>query len=318
MVSISVVIPVYNSADCIEACAERIAKVLSEFEYEILLVNDQSPDNSWNVLKKLANTNKNIKIINLLKNAGQDNAIMAGLKHSQNDFVVIMDDDLQHAPEDIVLLLNESLKKDLDVCYAKFPKLKQAVWKKWGSWLNGKVSEYYLGKKKGVYLSPYKILHRRVVNEIVKYEGGFPYIDAIILSLTANYDEVSIEHHERFAGKGNYNLRRSLSVFAKMFFSYSILPLRLASVLGFIIFVISCLLGLLLLFLFFFGESGRVEGWTSLMIVTLFIGSLNLLFMGIIGEYLGRSYLKINYYPQYVIKESMNLDKEIAFSEVRK
>ncbi|OGS33804.1 MAG: glycosyl transferase family 2 [Elusimicrobia bacterium RIFOXYB2_FULL_49_7] len=299
---LSIVIPVYNSETCVDALCDRLEKVLAGFAYEIILINDHSPDGSWQKICTVAQQNPNIVGVNLRKNVGQDNAIMAGLRLSQGEFVIIMDDDLQHSPEDIPKLLEACRATGADVVYAHFGHQQHARWKRLGSALNGWVAEKLIYKPKGVYLSPFKIIRREVVLEMVKYEGPWPYVQGLLLSVTSSIAEVDVEHKPRHAGRSNFNFIRSASVFLKLVTSFSVIPLRIASFLG----MGAALTGFLLAGYYvyeYFALDSTVEGWTSLVLLVLVLGGLILMSLGLIGEYLGRLVLSVNRRPQYVIKE---------------
>jgi len=302
MIEISIVIPVYNSEDNLVELCHQIFDALNNVKYEVLLINDQSKDNSWSIIKQICTEYKQVIGINLRKNAGQDNAIMAGLNYVKGNFIVIMDDDLQHSPYDIISLYENCIKNYTDICFGNFKRLKQAFWKNLGSWLNGKISEWLLDKPKNIYLSPFKIIRREVTDEIIKYTGPYPYIDGLLLSVTNSMIQINIEHHKRFKGKSNFNLPRSISVFLKHVTTFSVTPLRIASIIGIITSITGFVLIPYYLYEYLFNYN-IVEGWTTLVILLLIIGGLILLSLGIIGEYLGRSYLNINKKHQYIIKE---------------
>ncbi|OFX46465.1 MAG: glycosyl transferase family 2 [Bacteroidetes bacterium GWA2_30_7] len=300
MIEISVVIPVYNSEDNLAELEKRLTQALINIKYEIVLINDYSKDSSWDVIFKLTTQNKNIVGINLMKNFGQDNAIMAGLNVAQGNYIVIMDDDLQHSPFDIIKLYEEC-KKGYDVCYANFTKKKQALWKNIGSWLNGKVSETIINKPKYLYLSPFKVISKQVIDEVIKYHGPYPYVDGLIFSITSNITQIDVEHHKRFEGKGNFNFFRSVTVFLKLATSFSVIPLRISSFIGFGVSLVGFMLAFYYLYQYLFSDN-IVEGWTSLIVIILILGGLILLSLGLIGEYLGRTYLNLNKKPQFTIK----------------
>jgi polyisoprenyl-phosphate glycosyltransferase len=304
MKEISIVVPVYNSQDILFSLQEEIEKALNSYNYELILVHDCGPDNSWDIITKLAKNNSNIVGVNVRKNYGQDNAIMAGLNLSNGDYVVIMDDDLQHSPFDIPKLLKKC-KEGYDVCYANFESKKQSAWKNAGSWLNGKIAEYIIDKPKNIYLSPFELIKRDLVLEIIKYKGPYPYVQGLILNYTTNVTQINIEHHKRHTGVGNFNLIRSIRDFLKLATSFSVVPLRVATIIGFI----SAISGFMLIPFYMYQYirgAHIVDGWTSLMVLFLLIGNLILISLGIIGEYLGRMYLNINNKPQYAVSEILN------------
>jgi len=299
MTTISVVVPVYNSAGCLRELTERAHRTLQR-DYELILVNDQSLDNSWEMIQEIVNDYDTVLGINLRINSGQDNAIMAGLRQSKGNYIVIMDDDLQHAPEDIIKLY-ERCREGFDICFADFKVKKQRLWKNIGSWINGRIAEASINKSRHIYLSPFKIMRKEIVEAICAYDGPFPYIDGLIMTVTNNLTKIKVEHHDRFSGKSTYSFRKSLTVWGKHITGFSILPLRIASIAG----VVSAFLGLCLAlyYISYYFLYGSVLGWTTLVCIELFIGGLILMSLGVIGEYIGRAYLKINNRPQYVIKE---------------
>lgn len=301
-IKLSIVIPVYNSEDCIEELNKQIQESLEEFDaYELILVNDRSKDNSWSKIVQVCEKNKKAIGISLRKNSGQDNAIMAGLKLTKGDYVAIMDDDLQHSPKDI-LNLYKTCNNGYDICFALFPTKKQKLWKNIGSWLNGKLSEKLLSKPKEIYLSPFKVFKKEVTLEMIKYTGPYPYIDALLLTISHNIIQIPIEHHKRFKGRSNFNFIKSATVFFKHATGYSIYPLRLATYTGFSSAFVAFIFSLYFL-LDYFIRGSTVEGWTSIVLLVLFFGGIILISLGIIGEYVGRIFLTINKKPQYTIEK---------------
>lgn len=307
MKEISVVIPVYKSEKCIPELTKQISDALKDFDWELILVNDCSPDNSWTEIKKVAAENNNITGINLRKNGGQDLAILAGLNHAKGKRIVIMDDDLQHSPYDIPKLYAQA-QKGFDVVYADFKQKKQKLWKNLGSWLNGKVSEITLGKPKGIYLSPFKIISGSVVKEMCKLNNLFPYIDGLIFQVTKNITQINIEHHKREYGKSNFTLVKSMQVFFRMMFGFSTFPLNFATYIGFFSSTMGFLLAIYFLVKFLLGLE-PLTGWTSLIMVILILGGLILLALGIIGKYIGQMYLTINNSPKYIVKETVGYEE---------
>lgn len=298
---VSIVIPVYMSEDCLAPLVERIhaSPLSARHECEIILVNDCSPDGSWRRIEELANRNSNIVGISLRKNFGQDCALMAGLRFARGDVVVIMDDDLQHDPAQADRLVAEVLK-GCDVCYARFPALKQTWWKNAGSWLNDRLAVAVLEKPRDVYLSPFKAISRPVVDEVLKYDGPFPYLDGLLFGVTRNITQVDVEHHERVAGHGNFGLRKSVSTWLRVATSFSLAPLRLATFMGFLFAGIGFLMAIAYVIRHLLGVE-TPWGWASLFVSLLVLGGIQLACLGLIGEYLGRVFLHLNRRPQYVI-----------------
>jgi undecaprenyl-phosphate 4-deoxy-4-formamido-L-arabinose transferase len=215
-----------------------------------------------------------------------------------------MDDDLQHSPSDIKVIYDELLNSEFDICYTKFEKKFHSRWKIAGSKFNDLVAQMLIKKPKNLYLSPFKGLKRPLVDVMVDYKGPYPYIDGLILSLTDRITTVSVDHHKRYSGKGNYSFKKSLSLWIKMSTGFSLVPLRVATYTGGIILSISFFVILLLLVQKIIYNL-MPDGWTTITILLIFFGSLQLLSIGLIGEYIGRIYLKLNQKQQYVIREKI-------------
>jgi polyisoprenyl-phosphate glycosyltransferase len=300
---LSVVVPVYKSAQCLPELARRVEEeVACHFQsYELILVNDDSPDTSWEVIQRLASAHKFVTGVNLRKNAGQDNAIMAGLNAATGEVVVIMDDDLQHDPADIVALYKQ-IECGFDVVYARFEQKQQALWKNLGSWFNDRAAVLTLGKPKNIYMSPYKAIRREVVKEVTKYVGPYPYVDGLIFTITSKITEVLATHHSRFAGKSNYSLARSIKVWLKLVTGFSAFPLRMVALLGATMSLLAFMLtGFLLLQALIWGRGP--EGWASMIVAILFIGGAQMIGIGVVGEYVGRIFVTQNARPQFTVKE---------------
>jgi glycosyltransferase involved in cell wall biosynthesis len=303
-IDFSIVVPVYRSEAILPVLVERLVHVLSppgiKFHFELILINDASPDDSWKVIEQLAAAHGWIRGICLAKNVGQHNAVMAGLGHANGEIIIIMDDDLQHPPEAILPLL-DAIKIGNDVCYTKYEHRQHELWKKIGSWINDRAATILLNKPAGLYLSSFKAVQRSIVKEIVKYDGPFAYVDGIILDITRRIAVITIDHQARLEGTGNYNFRRSVSLWLKMATSFSVFPLRIASVAGAAISVVSLFL-IVAIIIDKWRHPEMPAGWASLAALILFMGGVQLLSLGIIGEYVGRSYLRLNRKPQYVIR----------------
>ncbi len=300
---LSIIVPVYRSAECLPELARRIEAEVGRYfqSYELILVNDDSPDSSWEVIVRLACEHDFMIGVNLRKNAGQDNAIMAGLNVATGDVVVIMDDDLQHDPSDIVLLHGQ-IERGFDVVYAHFEHKKQALWKNLGSWVNDRMAVLTLGKPKDIYMSPYKAMRRDVVQEVIKYAGPYPYVDGLIFMVTSNITQIPATHHRRFAGKSNYSLIKSVAVWLKLATGFSVVPLRMATLVGGIMSLIAFVLATYFVLQTLIRAQGP-EGWASVIVAVLFIGGIQLIGIGAIGEYIGRIFITQNARPQFTVKE---------------
>jgi polyisoprenyl-phosphate glycosyltransferase len=307
---LSIVVPVYRSEDCLEALIEAIAEALdpANREYEVVLVNDCSPDNSWSVIQAICRANPNVVGIDLRRNFGQDNALITGLRYARGRYVAIMDDDLQHHPRDLPVLLDK-IEEGSDAVYGDFRVKRQKLWKNVGSWFNGKVAEWVSNKPKDIYLSPYKIIRREVVEMICRYEGPDPYIDGLLFQITSKISQVPVDHHPRYAGRSTYTFWKSLRVWGRLAFSFSTRPMRLVSWFGFGFAVVGMLLAMVvILYRLLFPEHfppGAV-GWASLMVALLVLSGIQMFFFGILGEYTGRTFLRVNDKPQAAVREVLN------------
>ncbi len=302
-VEISIVIPVFNSEDCLCELHRQIRDAVTA-SHEVIFVNDHSADRSWEVICTLARHHANVSGLSFRRNFGQDNAILAGIRHAKGNYVVIMDDDLQHSPKDIMRLYDRC-REGYDACFANFSEKRQALWKRLGSWLNGKVAELMLDKPGSLYLSPFKIIRGSVAREIATYHGPYPYVDGLLLTYSDRLSQIEAEHARRYAGKSTYSLIRSMSVWGKHVTGFSIFPLRAATFTGIFAAIAGMLLGIFYIVRYFY--TNEVEGWTTIVVLLLFLGGLILMALGIIGEYVGRSYLVLNQKPQYSIESTVNL-----------
>jgi undecaprenyl-phosphate 4-deoxy-4-formamido-L-arabinose transferase len=301
---LSIVVPAYRSADCLEALARSIAATIDPagWSYELILVNDGSPDNTWPVIERLCRADPHIVGIDLRRNFGQDNAILTGLRAAAGQLIAVMDDDLQHDPADLPALLHRLEQPDPagvppDVVYAVFPVKHQAAWKNLGSWFNGKVAEFVLGKPRGVYLSPYKVLRREVAELICRCEGPDPYVDGLLYQVTARFARVPVAHHRRFAGRGNYDLMRSLAVSARLATGFSVRPLRLVMWCGLLLGALGGLLAVAVIIYRLAYPAhfeASVAGWASLTVGLLVIGGVQMVFLGVMGEYVGRTHTAVS------------------------
>jgi len=300
---LSIVVPVYKSAECLPELVRRVEGEVDNYfqSYELILVDDDSPDSSWEVIVRLACEHDFITGVNLRKNAGQDNAIMAGLHVAKGEVIVIMDDDLQHDPSDIVML-NKYIERGFDVVYAHFEQKKQALWKNLGSWMNDRFAVLTLGKPKNIYMSPYKAIRSEVVQEVVRYAGPYPYVDGLIFTVTSNITQIPATHHTRFAGKSNYSFLKSVAVWLKLATAFSVVPLRMATLLGGIISLFAFALATYFVLQTLIWAQGP-EGWASVIVAMLFIGGIQLIGIGAIGEYIGRIFITQNARPQFTVKE---------------
>lgn len=277
------------------------------WRYEVIFVCDRSPDQSWSVIQALAARFATVKGILLRMNAGQHNALMAGFQQARGKIVVTMDDDLQHAPSDIPALVRQ-IELGHDLAYANFRSRQHPLWKIAGSRLNNAVAARLMNKPRDLYLSPFRAFSAAIRDEILLYRGPYVYVDGLLLAVTRNIASVDVDHHERYAGDSRYGMKKSISLWLKMATSFSILPLRITSIVGMAFAGLGFLFAVLLIIQKFTLNMMPV-GWSSLIVTVLIIGGIQLLALGMLGEYLGRVLLTLNGRPQYVVAERVGIER---------
>ncbi len=281
---------------------------LSEYEsVEVVLVNDDSPDKgaTWRAICELVEQFPGRVIgVDLALNSGEHNAVLAGLRHATGDAIVVMDDDGQNPPREVPKLL-ERLVDDIDVVYSTYEIKRHAWFRNLGSRFTNWVAGVLMDKPSGLYLSSFKVMHRRLVDRIVSYPGSFPYIDGLVFRNTRRYAVVTVDHLARAQGSSGYTLRRLLGLYASMAFGFSILPLRLLTFTGVSIAMISVVLALVFVGQYFFQDQFEIAGWTSLAVLVTFFGGLTLFALGTLGEYFGRMYLAMTGKQAYVIQQTI-------------
>jgi glycosyltransferase involved in cell wall biosynthesis len=297
---LSIVIPVYNGAASVPALLEHLAG-LKFGKFEIVLVNDGSPDNSLQVCRDLAKRLEiPVTIADLARNFGEHNAVMAGLRLARGDYIITMDDDLQNPPSEVERLWRYASENKFDVVYTYYATKQHAPWRNFGSWLTNYLASHLIGKPRDLYLSSFRCMAAFVAEHIVRHAGPYPYIDGLIIQTTQNIGKLQVEHLPRASGRSNYTLRRLFRLFLSMFLNFSVIPLRIASLVGGLTAVLG-VIGLVLVILD--GLRGdQPTGWPSLMAVILTISGVQLIVLGLIGEYLGRAFLTLNQKPQSIVR----------------
>ena len=303
---VSFVIPCYGSEHTIEKVVDELRTTMAqrpECSYEIVLVNDNSPDQVWGVIQKLVKTYSNMKGICLARNFGQHAALMAGYRSCSGDIVVSLDDDGQ-TPADEAFLLIDKIKEGYDVVYGCYPEIKQSHFRIFGSWVNEKMIEVLLGKPRELKCTSYYAARRFIIEEMLRYRNSYPYVGGLVLRSTKNIANVPVHHRARMEGKSGYSLGKLLGLWFNGFTAFSVKPLRLATVVGFLCAAAGFIYGVVMVLRKLLGYT-TVLGYSSLITVILFIGGIIMVLHGIIGEYIGRIYISINNAPQYVIRETI-------------
>ena len=305
---LSVVIPVHNGAKTIGPLVERLKTELAgPYELEVVLVNDCSPtDNSAEVCRCLAQGRPWVKFVDLARNMGEHNAVMAGLFYCTGDCAVIMDDDFQNPPSQVDKLVSK-LQEGYDCVFSHYERKRHHPFRNLGSRFNNLVASILLNKPRDLYPSSFKAISRFLIDEITRYDGPYPYLDGLILRTSSNYTSQLVLHDPRVEGKSGYTLHKLLHLWLNMFTNFSVLPLRIASFAGFIF----ALLGLLIATKFLIEKLKNPElpaGWASTIIILLVVSGVQLFAIGMIGEYLGRLFIKSNGSPQFVVRETINCE----------
>ena len=309
---VSFVIPCYRSAATVSAVVEEINSTMAalpNYDHEIILVNDCSPDNTFSVIEGLARADKRITAVDLAKNFGQHAAIMAGLHHSRGDYIVCLDDDGQ-TPADEVGKLLAKLEEGYDVVYASYGHHKQhSFFRNFGSWLNGKMTEIMLGKPRELSLTSYFAAQRFIIDEMLRYEHCFPYVMGLVLRSTKNICNVPVNHRQRQEGHSGYTLSKLLNLWMNGFTSFSIKPLRLATYMGCLTALIGFIYAIVIVIRYFTVHMAPM-GWSSTTALLLILGGIILLVLGLVGEYVGRIFMCVNASPQYVERKVVKKGQE--------
>lgn len=308
---ISFVIPCYKSEKTISEVINEIDIIVnsnSKYDYEVIAVNDCSPDNVWEVLKSYASKNKKVRVINLAKNMGRPNAVFAGLSKAKGDYIIMMDDDGQ-SPMNNLWKLIKPLEEGHDVASAKYIHYKQSLFKSIGTIVNRKMAEKIIEKPKELEFTNFIAIKNYIRDEIIKYKNPYPYFTGLLLRTTSDIVNIEMEERERISGTTTFTFKKMLSLWMNGFTAFSIKPLRISTIIGFICALLGFIYGLAIIVSKLIGVN-FLPGYSSIMAVVLFIGGIIMIMLGMIGEYLGRIYISINNSPQYVIKEEINFEKE--------
>ena len=303
MQKISVVIPCYNSEKTIESVVDEIISVVEEkLEYEIVLVNDGSTAALWKVIRGISDRYPGkIRGICFAKNFGQHSALMAGYRAAKGDVIIQMDDDGQCDPKGIFTLLGK-MKEGYDAVYARYPDAKKAKWRSLGSEINRRMCISLIDMPANLYPMSFSAYRRFVVEEMIRYDKPYPYVGGLVFRATSNICDVEIEHRKRIDGKSNYSLTKLLRLWLNGFTAFSVKPLEIASISGVIIALAGLIYSVVIVIKRIFGFP-YLEGWSSLIALTMFLDGFLLIMMGLVGEYIGRIYICLNNAPQYVVRE---------------
>lgn len=300
--TLSIVVPVYNGASSVGELVEALSALPVPGGLEIVLVNDGSPDDSLAVCRSLLPTARvPLVVVDHARNFGEHNAVMTGLRHASGRYVITMDDDLQNPPEEVLRIVEHAQANDLDVVYTFYETKEHAAWRNLGSRFTNWCADRLLDKPKGLYLSSFRCMSAFAVQAILRYDGPFPYVDGLLLQVTKRIGRIQVRHLPRAVGRSNYTLRRLIRLWMNMFLNFSVMPLRAATLLGLGLSGLGALAALVVLFEALVNEPPA--GWASLMAATLLVSGVQLVMLGMIGEYLGRLFLTVNRKPQGIVRD---------------
>lgn len=295
----------YNGSRTVGPLVERLLELLSRETLEIVLVNDCSDDDSGAVCRSLHQRHPNIvTFVDLARNFGEHNAVMAGLHHTTGDHVVIMDDDFQNPPEEVLRLVDEARRGGFDVVYSRYAAKRHSFARNLGSRFHNWLASFLLKKPKDLYLSSFKCINRFAVGEIIRYGGPFPYIDGLILRCTSHIGTVEVKHEPRRQGSSGYTPGKLVRLWLNMFLNFSVMPLRLSSLVGLVMVVAGAALGFAVVLEKWLHPTTAI-GWPSLVVILVTFGGVQLVMLGLVGEYLGHLFLLANQTPQFVVHEAL-------------
>jgi undecaprenyl-phosphate 4-deoxy-4-formamido-L-arabinose transferase len=300
---LSFVIPVYNGSATIGRVVREIQQLFSDLAVEVVLVNDGSEDASEKTCLALCREFRpSVKYVHLARNFGEHNAVLAGLHHSTGEFVAVLDDDGQNPPREVHKLLDAIRGGGFDVVYGRYRVKRHSRFRNLGSWFNDRMANLMLKKPPDLYLSSFKIMNRFMVDEIMRYRGAFPYIDGLILRASGNLGQVEVQHRKSRGSPSGYTVRKLFKLWLNMFFNFSILPLRLSSLLGIATSGTSLLLLVAIVVDKLYVNPEVTLGLPTVLVTVVFFAGVQLVILGTIGEYLGRLFLDHSNSPQFVVR----------------
>ncbi len=301
-IGLSIVVPVYRGADTVGRLVEALSALRPEGGIEVVLVNDGSPDNSAAVCQEIVRrATIPVVYIEHMRNYGEHNAVMTGLRHVRGRYVITMDDDLQNPPEEVTRLYDHARLGGWDVVYTRYAEKKHAVWRNLGSRFANKVADWLLDKPRGLYLSSFRCMSEGVVRNVTRYAGPYPYIDGLIMQVTQRIDSIEVRHLPRAEGRSNYTMRRLVRLWLNLATSFSLAPLRMAMLAGAVMAGLG-VVGAVATIIEALTRRDTPSGWASTMTVILLVAGVQSMVLGVMGEYMGRTFLSANGKPQGTVR----------------
>ena len=308
--ALSVVVPVYNGAATIGRLVDELSAIEIAGGLEIILVNDGSEDESAEVATALVDTaTVHVLLVNLSRNFGEHNALLEGIRRARGSYIVTMDDDLQNPPAEVARLYEHARKSGKDVTYTSFAEKQHGLWRNFGSWFANRTADIMLDKPKGLYLSTFRCMNRFIADRVTSYDGPYPYLDGLIFQNTNRLDSIQVQHLPRTGGRSNYTFRKLIRLWIGIALNFSVMPLRICTFLGLSMSFLG-LLGVIDVVVEFFVFGVSVPGWAQLIVTVMVFSGVQLLMLGLFGEYLGRLYLTAARRPQSVVRDVIGPDNE--------
>ena len=309
--ALSIVIPCYHSGAALDALVADLSALRIEGGHEIVLVNDGSQDDTAARCRALVRSAAvPVTFVDLSRNFGEHNAVMAGLRVARGAYVITMDDDGQNPPVEVERLYDYARGNDADVVYTYYAAKQHSVWRNLGSWLTNRVADFLLDKPKGLYLSSFRCMNAFLVEQICHYDGPYPYIDGLVFQVTQNAARMQVTHQPRREGRSAYTLQRLLRVWLSMLLNFSVVPLRVSSAIGLVFSVVGFLATMVVAADVLL--TNEPPGWGSLMCALFTFSGVQLLTIGVLGEYVGRMYITTNRRPQSVVREIVRSDASVT------
>jgi len=298
----SIIIPVYNSEQIIPNLVSRLNKIETNKKWEVIFIDDGSSDNSYESLtKNLQNTNLDATLIRHTRNFGDHAAILTAYRHARGKYLINIDDDLQNPPEEILRIYSYAIDKKIDVVYGDYIIKQHSLWRNLGSKFANFTANLLLDLPDKLYLSSFRCVSKEIAQKAAEYNGPFVYIDGLLSQLTQSIGKIAVKHDKRMTGKSGYTLRRLIRLWLNIFTNFSLMPLRLATILGCFM-AFSGLVGVIIVLIESLIIGIVVPGWLSMICAILFFGGIQCFLIGISGEYLGRVLMIVGGKPQSNIR----------------
>ena len=301
--ALSFVIPLYNSAETIRPLVRTIEHLTIDDGHEIILVNDGSADGTADVCRELVRSARvPITYVEHARNFGEHNAVLTGWRQARGTHIVNLDDDGQNPPSEAVRLWEHARAQNLDVVFGHYEVKQHSLWRNLGSRLTNKMTDWALDKPHGFYLSSFRCVTGFVAQQVAAYSGPYPYLDGLLLQITQRIGSLMVRHDARTAGTSGYTLRRLIRLWLSAWLNFSVLPLRIATLVGLMTAAMGMVVFVLVVVLWF-QDRGPQYGWGWVMSSVLIFSGTQLVMLGLIGEYLGRMFLTVNQRPQAIVRE---------------